>query len=603
MRAVLLLLAVRTVDSETALAEARALVKLTELFKRDPAAAERLVGAAKAAVTPAVDRFSWADAQRAMRCCMNHTTPVIREDRYAYWRSSSALGNALNGWMHMFLYALASGRQLVAGDGLSIELLCGTHGAFLCGVPYRGKSWLKTRTPPSVHGRTKLPVFITREVDPAWSNSSEDVHVAPLRWYDYQGSGSATMRGAPSSERRRKQKLIACYPEALRCPAGLPRASKGREECLMIRAMQLLLPGSRLRPEFASASIVEAKRRWRGDLGEFERVVAPRDDVLGDNVFYDPPLQSDAITRWEGALHVRGMPPDLEHARDGRDHFDAFRRNLANGSFATTWPCVAQRARHAAKHTMHERAPTSFFVASDMSGLCEDARRALEDASLRIVCMDLDPVHLTKGENAPVSNGSDDGLDGHQAVVLDWYLLQRSRWLAPMVRRGAGCYGKHGGAKTVGGLYDVASPGQSFFGWALAASGLGQHHRKGPPPSCGCGIEKLRVSAFGRPRLTAPARRILQGETTEAQALAELTQLFKRDPVAAERLVATAQAAASGPAAAVGVDLAAITARMAADGFTKHKGEGGTYYARPGNPQRYRSRFAVAKALYPGLSG
>ena len=52
--------------------------------------------------------------------------------------------------------------------------------------------------------------------------------------------------------------------------------SGGREECLMARAMQLLLPGSRLRPEFVHAALVEAKRRWLGSIEEFERVVATR---------------------------------------------------------------------------------------------------------------------------------------------------------------------------------------------------------------------------------------------------------------------------------------------------------------------------------------
>ena len=100
---------------------------------------------------------------------MNGTTPDIRPDRYAYWRSTSALGNALNGWMHVFLYALASGRQLVAGDGLAVELLCGTHGAFLCGVPYRSKSWLKQQT--------------TRGVDAGWTASDHAVHTGDLRWF------------------------------------------------------------------------------------------------------------------------------------------------------------------------------------------------------------------------------------------------------------------------------------------------------------------------------------------------------------------------------------------------------------------------------------
>ena len=201
MRVCIVLLTLRAAaGDQTSEAEAQALVKLTHLFKKDPSAAETLVRAAKgsapapaaaspipyetllasvksdAAATPVPpsppaipNSFTWATAQRTMHRCMNGTTPDIRRDRYAYWRSTSALGNALNGWMHVFLYALASGRQLIAGDGLAVELLCGTHGAFLCGVPYRTKSWLKQQT--------------TRGVDAGWTASDHQVHTGDLMWF------------------------------------------------------------------------------------------------------------------------------------------------------------------------------------------------------------------------------------------------------------------------------------------------------------------------------------------------------------------------------------------------------------------------------------
>ena len=191
-----LVLTMRASGDATSEAEAQALVKLTHLFKKDPTAAETLVRAAKGSAPapapaspipyeqlleatksdaaspppPAAQpgAFTWAAAQHTMRRCMNGTTPDIRPDRYAYWRSTSALGNALNGWMHVFLYALASGRQLVAGDGLAVELLCGTHGAFICGIPYRTKSWLKQQS--------------SRGVDAAWTDSDHAVHTADLMW-------------------------------------------------------------------------------------------------------------------------------------------------------------------------------------------------------------------------------------------------------------------------------------------------------------------------------------------------------------------------------------------------------------------------------------
>ena len=192
----ILVLTMRASGDATAEAEAQALVKLTHLFKRDPAAAENLVQAAKGSAPataspipyetlleatkstaaspppPAAHpgAFTWATAQQNMRRCMNGTTPLPRRDRYTYWRSTSALGNALNGWMHVFLYALASGRQLVAGDGLAVELLCGTHGAFLCGIPYRSKSWLKQQS--------------SRGVDAGWTDSDHAVHTADLMWFE-----------------------------------------------------------------------------------------------------------------------------------------------------------------------------------------------------------------------------------------------------------------------------------------------------------------------------------------------------------------------------------------------------------------------------------
>ena len=405
--------------------------------------------------------------------------------------------------------------------------------------------------------------------------------------------------------------------------------SGGREECLMARAMQLLLPGSRLRPEFVHAALVEARRRWLGPLDEFQRVVATRDDVIGDHVFYDPPLTGDATTRWEGALHVRGMPNALEGGHDG-GLFRQFHANLANGSASNTWPCVAQRARAFDKQHAIQNAPRSFYLATDMRGLCRDAKRSLErhDSSLTIVCLDADPVRLTKSKHAPVSVDSDDGLDGHQAVVLDWYLLQRSRWLAPIVRKGTRCHGPGRGA-TTGGLYDVGQPGQSFFGWALAASGLGPAPYKQLP--CNCGLDRRRVSVFGRPRWTplpapvpgsdapaataasvnagTPAGNAIDGAIGQAlvQGADAVTDravdLALREGAAAARKVREAGQAAwqqvpVAPAAPPDIDLEAVVKRMAADGFVKYRDAQGSYYSKPGDATMYRSRTEVAQRFY-----
>ncbi len=303
----------------TPVTDAEALVSLTGLFRRAPAKAAALVDAARRAAghaaaaaerrpppAPAAppparpaatplratnrSRFSWRDAQVSFRRCMNGTTPEVRQDRYAYWASSSALGNALNGWMHVFLYALASGRQPVAGAGAGPELLCGTHGAFICGIPYRSKGWVISQT--------------HRGIDGDWTPSEHTVHQGQLAWYRYMGASTSTKRGGKGTDRKR---IVRCYGQSLRCPS---RKLDG-ESCLMVRAMQLLLSGSRLRPEFSSAALVEARRRWRGSITEFQRVTAPRDWSHGDLVFYDGPLKEDMDTRWEGGLHVRLQPPKL----------------------------------------------------------------------------------------------------------------------------------------------------------------------------------------------------------------------------------------------------------------------------------------------------
>ena len=458
-----------------------------------PPAIPAAPAAAPLRTTPAIratnrSRFSWRDAQLSFRRCMNGTTPEVRQDRYVYWSSSSALGNALNGWMHIFLYALASGRQPVAGKGAGPELLCGTHGAFICGIPYRSNGWVTSQT--------------HRGIDGDWTPSEHVVHQGPLVWYRYMGASTSTKRGGKGTDRRR---IVSCYGQALRCPS---RKLDG-ESCLMVRAMQLLVPGSRLRPEFSSAALVEARRRWRGSLEEFQKVVAPRDWSHGDLVFYDGPLKEDIATRWEGGLHVRLQPPKLEGHHSDAD-FDDFIQRLTNKSFVDPlpkdfrrpstklWSCSAASARAHAEHA-GVTSITSSFLATDTKGLCVKARQALveRNSSHQIACMDMAPVHLTRQtDHKPVSKGTDDGLDGHQAVILDWYLLQRSRWLAPVARSSWQCH--HGARRD--DTHGVDKPGASFYGWALAAAGLVPLGPRWPRVNCGCRVDSDKISVFALPR-------------------------------------------------------------------------------------------------------
>ena len=360
-------------------------------------------------------RFSWFEAQTAFQRCYGGEPPA--EDRFVYFTSTSALGNSLNIWVHAFLYALYAGRQLVVGRGLVPDLLCGPAGAFVCGVPYRGEAWLNARP--------------HRNIDYEWTRGRSapgDAHVAPVTWYSYKHMDGATMRGAKSVDGKpppKRKAIVDCFPEALRCHRGRnPRNGIDTEACVMLRAMQLLLPGSRLRPEFAAQAVKTAERQWLGDVDEFRTVV--RDAARGDDddaagapepsdwrrpVFFDPPAPSDdAATRWEGALHVRAMPPTLERvpSRPGSKQAEDFGRyvaSLANGTSRRLWGCATGSARAEDKILAENGAsaawPKSFFIATDVAGLCAVAHDAVarehgEENAPRVACMNADPVHLVK---------------------------------------------------------------------------------------------------------------------------------------------------------------------------------------------------------------
>lgn len=175
--------------------------------------------------------FSFYEAQTSLRRCMGGSTPEPRADAFAYFASTSALGNTLNIWMHAFLYALASGRQPVMGKGITPDLMCGPEGVFVCGVPYRGTAWLKERT--------------SRGVDGDWSESDHDVHVVPVGWYSYKHLDGSLLKGSKDPlAKERKTQLVSCFIEALRCPRGKsPRNGLDHESCAMVRAMQMLFPG------------------------------------------------------------------------------------------------------------------------------------------------------------------------------------------------------------------------------------------------------------------------------------------------------------------------------------------------------------------------
>jgi hypothetical protein len=73
--------------------------------------------------------------------------------------------------------------------------------------------------------------------------------------------------------------------------------------------------------------------------------------------------------------------------------------------------------------------------------------------------------------------------------------------------------------------------------------------------------------------------------------------------VAAEPISSASSASPPAPGAKGDLDLNKVVRRMSRDGFTKHRNAHGSYYVKPGDSQRYRSRVEVARRFYPELFG
>ena len=437
-------------------------------------------------------RWSWREMQEDYYNCTNGTSPEPRVDRYVRWRSTSALGNALNVWVHAFLYALATGRQLLVGEGVVPELFCGPDGAYACGPAYAPRGKMKS-----------VPI--------AWHRIHEEqyletaIHDALPNWFSYKSVGAALYRGAGDDFKTRleRSKCAKCVWRALRCPEK-PFNGIDKESCAMVRAMQFLLPGTLLKANFADKALRTASQRWTGDLNDLKTVLKhstseeEEEEVPGireqsrwsEAIFYDPPSSSfDASTRFAGALHLRTLPPKLEnHVADKSQQLTYLRfiESMNATMEPNFWMCAAQNALETDARMHQGHWPRSIFLATDAAGICRIARNRISFGS--ISCMDVDPVHMTKDVRHEATNV----LDPHQLVVLDWHLLARSRWLVSIGRtldhcaKGASRDGTHG----------VGGPGRSFFGWALAASGLAH-----PPPGvhtkgCACTVNDHTVSVW-----------------------------------------------------------------------------------------------------------
>ena len=73
--------------------------------------------------------------------------------------------------------------------------------------------------------------------------------------------------------------------------------------------------------------------------------------------------------------------------------------------------------------------------------------------------------------------------------------------------------------------------------------------------------------------------------------------------VASEPISSTSSASPPATGSKGDLDLDKVVRRMSRDGFTKHRNAHGSYYVKPGDSQRYRSRVEVARRFYPELFG
>ena len=113
------------------------------------------------------------------------------------------LGNALSGWMHVFLYALASGRQPVVGSGVAPRLFCGREGAFSCGVPFVNDARTLGGVRRGVVGRNAAP-FSDRTTDVLAQDAAQG--------YQWHNVGWLSNLGGPL--------YVQCARRALRCVGG-----------------------------------------------------------------------------------------------------------------------------------------------------------------------------------------------------------------------------------------------------------------------------------------------------------------------------------------------------------------------------------------------
>ena len=227
-----------------------------------------LLVAAAVSLASASEPFSWADAQNAMHACTNGSKPLV--DKYAYLSTRHALGNALSGWMHVFMYALASGRQPVVGSGPAPRLMCGRDGAFSCGVPKPGPSLRPAFAAAAIKEAehwwlgdlSEFRAVVSDAISPAYRGDWRTRNVFRHR-HCYDGwwtlDGSRTVPPQPIPKRRRG-------PGPRRHPAGPPRKHRDPERArARARAVAAARPHHRknLSPREVAAAIADEVGRGK----------------------------------------------------------------------------------------------------------------------------------------------------------------------------------------------------------------------------------------------------------------------------------------------------------------------------------------------------
>ena len=182
------------------------------------------------------------------------------------------------------------------------------------------------------------------------------------------------------------------------------------------------------------------------------------------------------------ALSRRVRPSaQTERYADEIENFEAFYAWAktpgpgAQGGSDAFWSCIAPPQVDTPLNAT--RAGASLFVASDAEGLCRAASAMYPgdgQHAWRVACVDSKPMHLSKDRGNKEEHKSFEqeykalegvGLHSHQRVVLDWYLLSRTRELTSIRLLRIRC------KTALGPGRGRLGAGESFYSWAHALGG------------------------------------------------------------------------------------------------------------------------------------